>query len=79
MPLDLWDKSSEDVKERWRDIARTLRDPADAEAVPRALQTCFWFGAQALRTAPGPISEMSLLNLLPPELAEQILHPPDRK
>jgi hypothetical protein len=79
MPLDLWEKSSEDVKERWRDIARTLRDAADAEAVPRALQTCFWFGAQALRGAPGPTSQMSLLNLLPPDLAAQILHPPPRK
>jgi len=79
MPLDLWDRSSEDVKERWRDIARSLRDTADAEAVPRALQTCFWFGIEAVRTAPGPNSEMSLLNLLPPDLASRVRAAPGPK
>ncbi|MGP8078126.1 MAG: hypothetical protein ACLQD8_03775 [Thermoplasmata archaeon] len=79
MSLDLWTKSTEDVRERWRDIARALRDAGDAEAVPRALQTCFWFGAQAIQTAPGPRSEMSLLNLLPAELAAQILKLPAKK
>ena len=69
MPLDLWDHSSEDVKERWRDIARSLRDAADAEAVPRALQTCFWFGIEAMRKGPGASSELSLMNLLPPDIA----------
>jgi hypothetical protein len=76
MPLDLWEKSSEDVRERWRDIARTLRDEGDAEAIPRALQTCFWFGAQASRSGPGPRAEMSLLNLLPPDLATRLTRPP---
>jgi hypothetical protein len=75
MPLDLWDKSTEDVKERWRDIARQLRDTADAEAVPRALQTCFWFGAQAIQAKPGPYTEMSLLNLLPADMAARIRSP----
>jgi len=79
MTLDLWERSTEDTRERWRDIARTLRDAADAEAVPRALQTCFWFGAEALRTSPGPRSEMSLLNLLPAELAAQLLKWAPRK
>ena len=73
MSLDLWDKSTEDVKERWRDIARTLRDAGDAEAVPRALQTCFWFGIEAARNSPGPRSEMSLLNLLPKPIAAELL------
>ena len=72
MALDLWEKSSEDVRERWRDMARTLRDTGDAEAIPRALQTCFWFGAQAGTAEPGPQAEMSLLNLLPSDLAAQI-------
>ena len=79
MTLDLWSKSSEDVRERWRDIARALRDAGDAEAVPRALQTCFWFGAQAIQTAPGPQSQMSLLNLLPVDLASQILKAAPKK
>lgn len=78
MPLDLWDKSSEDVKERWRDIARALRDTGDAEAIPRALQTCFWFGAQAILTSAGPMSEMSLLNLLPTEMAARISKTPSK-
>jgi hypothetical protein len=79
MTLDLWSKSNEDVKERWRDIARALRDAGDAEAVPRALQTCFWFGAQAVRNAPGAHSEMNLLNLLPAELAAQIRTSPPKR
>jgi len=79
MPLDLWDRSTEDVKERWRDIARALRDHGDAEAVPRALQTCFWFGAQAVMSAPRPASELNLLNLLPHDLAAQIAKPPGGK
>lgn len=79
MTLDLWTKSSEDVKERWRDIARTLREAGDAEAIPRALQTCFWFGIEAVRKAPGAQSEMNLLNLIPPEIAAQILKEPARK
>ncbi len=73
MSLDLWEKSSEDVRERWRDIARTLRETGDAESLPRALQTAFWFGIQALRAGPGPKAEMSLLNLLPPELSAAAL------
>jgi hypothetical protein len=74
MPLDLWYKSSEDVKERWRDIARSLRDATDAEAVPRALQTCFWFGVEAGRIpAEGPRGEMSLLHLLPEETVTKLL------
>ena len=67
MALDLWENSSEDVRERWRDIARTLRDASDAEAVPRALQTCFWFGAETSRPGAGARSEATLRNLLPPE------------
>ncbi|HTP56513.1 MAG TPA: hypothetical protein VML53_07660 [Thermoplasmata archaeon] len=79
MPLDLWDHSTEDVKERWRDIARALRDRGDAEAVPRALQTCFWFGVQAVLSAGRPASELSLLNLLPHDLAAQIAKPPTER
>jgi hypothetical protein len=76
MSLDLWEKSSEDVRERWRDIARTLRDTGDAEAIPRALQTCFFFGAEAGSAGVGPRVEMSLLNLLPPDLASRMLRRP---
>jgi len=65
--LDLWEQSSEDVRERWRDIARTLRDHGDAEALPRALQTAFWFGADATKRAvAGTRFDGTLLTLLPP-------------
>lgn len=68
MALDLWEQSSEDVRERWRDIARTLRDSGDAEALPRALQTAFWFGADAAnRAAAGSRFDSTLRTLLPPE------------
>jgi len=68
MALDLWEQSSEDVRERWRDIARTLRDTGDAEALPRALQTAFWFGAEAVRrSATAAKFDATLRNLLPPE------------
>ncbi len=68
MTLDLWEQSTEDVRERWRDIARTLRDTGDAEALPRALQTAFWFGAEATkRSAAGTRFDATLRSLLPPE------------
>ncbi len=51
MTLDLWEESPEDVRERWRDIARVMRETGDAEALPRALQTAFWFGADAAHRA----------------------------
>jgi len=71
MVLDLWEQSSEDVRERWRDIARTLRDTGDAEAMPRALQTAFWFGAEASRRAATIAKfDATLRNLLPPERIE---------
>jgi len=70
--LDLWERSSEDIRERWRDIARTLRDTGDAEALPRALQTAFWFGADAALRASGPRFEVTLRGLLPPDLIAQI-------
>jgi len=66
--LDLWEQSSEDVRERWRDIARTLRDTGDAESLPRALQTAFWFGAEAVkRASAGTKFDATLRSLLPPE------------
>lgn len=68
MALDLWEQSTEDVRERWRDIARTLRDTGDAEALPRALQTAFWFGAEATRRASSSSRfDATLRGLLPPE------------
>lgn len=68
MAMDLWEQSSEDVRERWRDIARTLRDTGDAEALPRALQTAFWFGAEAARRATQTARfDVTLNGLLPPE------------
>jgi hypothetical protein len=73
MALDLWDQSSEDMRERWRDIARALRDTGDAEALPRALQTAFWFGVEAVtvrRSASGAKFDATLRNLLPPERIE---------
>lgn len=73
LTLELWDKSSEDVRERWRDIARILRNADDAEEVPRALQTAFWFGFQAGSAPHGPKAEGSLLNLLPPDVASEVL------
>ncbi len=72
MPLDLWERSSEDVRERWRDIARTLRETGDAEALPRALQIAFWFGAEAARRAVGPKFDPTLRGLLPPEMIERL-------
>ena len=75
MTLDLWEQSSEDVRERWRDIARTLRETGDAEALPRALQTAFWFGADATRRlSAGGRFDGTLQNLLPPEMIAR-LHP----
>jgi len=68
MALDLWERSTEDTRERWRDIARTLHDAGDAEAIPRALQTCFWFGVENGRPAAGARSQMTLRNLLPADL-----------
>jgi hypothetical protein len=66
--LDLWEQSSEDVRERWRDIARTLRETGDAEALPRALQTAFWFGAEATKRAAGGTKfDGTLRSLLPAE------------
>jgi len=68
MSLDLWEQSTEDVRERWRDIARTLRENGDAEALPRALQTAFWFGVEATQRAAGtPRFETTLRGLLPAE------------
>ncbi len=68
MALDLWEQSSEDVRERWRDIARTLRDEGDAEALPRALQTAFWFGAEATKRAATTAKfDATLRSLLPAE------------
>jgi len=65
--MDLWEESSEDVRERWRDIARTLRDPGDAEALPRALQAAFWFGADATKRASASSRfDTTLRTLLPP-------------
>ncbi len=76
MPLELWQKSTEDVRERWRDIARTLNDVGDAEALPRALQTCFWFGAEAIQPGRSLRTEMTLRLLLPPESIEQLAKRP---
>jgi len=77
MALDLWEQSSEDVRERWRDIARMLREGGDAEALPRALQTAFWFGADAARRATTLARfEMTLRDLLPPERVVGLKSPP---
>lgn len=77
MALDLWEQSSEDVRERWRDIARMLREGGDAEALPRALQTAFWFGADAARRATTLARfEMTLRDLLPPERVAGLKSPP---
>jgi len=71
--LDLWEQSTEDVRERWRDIARTLRENGDAEALPRALQTAFWFGAEATkRMTAGTRFEGTLRSLLPAERIERL-------
>ena len=79
MALDLWDQSSEDVRERWRDIARTLRETGDAEALPRALQTAFWFGVEATkRTAAAGRFDATLRSLLPPERIAELQRPPKR-
>jgi hypothetical protein len=73
MALDLWEQSSEDVRERWRDIARTLRENGDAEALPRALQTAFWFGAEATqRVSSGSRFDATLRSLLPPEMIDRL-------
>ncbi len=73
MSLDLWDQSSEDVRERWRDIARVLRETGDAEALPRALQTAFWFGAEASKRATTATRfDGTLRSLLPPQRLEQL-------
>jgi len=81
--MDLWEESSEDVRERWRDIARTLRDPGDAEALPRALQTAFWFGAEATKRAASsnrfdttlrtllPAGKLAVLQVVPPRSGEK--------
>lgn len=77
--LDLWEQSSEDVRERWRDIARAMRDAGDAEALPRALQAAFWFGADAAKRATLPRYDATLRTLLPPELISRLqaaLKPP---
>jgi len=80
MTLDLWELSSEDVRERWRDIARTLRDTGDAEALPRALQAAFWFGADATkRTAGGARFDATLRSLLPSEKVDQLRSPAPTK
>jgi len=72
MSYDLWERSTEDVRERWRDIARALRDTGDAEAMPRALQTCFWFGVENSRVGAGARSEITLRNLLPADLLAKV-------
>ena len=78
--LDLWEQSSEDVRERWRDIARMLRENGDAEALPRALQTAFWFGADAARRAATTNRfDATLRSLLPPERFDQLHAPWDPK
>jgi len=68
MAQDLWERSSEDVRERWRDIARSMRDTGDAEALPRALQAAFWFGAEASRRASQGRFDSTLRGLLPSDL-----------
>jgi len=73
MTLDLWERSSEDVRERWRDIARTLRESGDAEMMPRALQTAFWFGADAARRSTLPRFDATLRSLLPPDTIQTIV------
>ena len=79
MAVDLWDQSSEDVRERWRDIARALRESGDAEALPRALQAAFWFGVEATRRAAvGPRFDVTLRSLLPPEKADAVRAQPAR-
>jgi len=75
MTEEIWESSSEDVRERWRDIARALRDSGDAEAIPRALQVCFWFGADASGPGAGPRSEATLLHLLPPTVIARLRQP----
>ncbi len=76
MPLDLWEQSSEDVRERWRDIARTLRETGDAEALPRALQTAFWFGAEATkRMATGDRFDPTIRSLLPADRIDKLRAP----
>jgi hypothetical protein len=77
--LDLWEQSSEDVRERWRDIARVLRETGDAEALPRALQTAFWFGAEAARRASGGGRfDATLRSLLPSERVGKLRAPARR-
>jgi len=73
--LDLWEQSSEDVRERWRDIARALREGGDAEALPRALQTAFWFGVDAVRRANSPRFDPTLRGLLPSEVLARLRSP----
>ena len=71
--MDLWEQSSEDVRERWRDIARTLRETGDAEALPRALQTAFWFGVEATRrVVAGGQFDDTLRGLLPSEKVDRL-------
>ncbi len=80
MALDLWEESTEDVRERWRDIARVLREGGDAEALPRALQTAFWFGAEATRKAlTGGRFDATLRSLLPSKKIEQLRTGPGKR
>ena len=73
MAQDLWEQSGEDVRERWRDIARALREAGDAEALPRALQTAFWFGVEATAKATSASKfDLTLRSLLPPERVDQL-------
>ncbi len=73
MPLELWESTPEEIRDRWRDIARALRRPDRPDALARALQTCFWYGAAAGAHPAGAKSEMTLRHLLPPEQLGDIL------
>jgi len=67
MALELWQSSSPEIRDRWREIARSLRDPEAADSLAKALQTCFWFGASATSPPGSAKGEMTLRHLLPPE------------
>ncbi|HYA57703.1 MAG TPA: hypothetical protein VEH57_04465 [Thermoplasmata archaeon] len=75
MTLELWESTPPEIRERWRDISRSLRSTDDPDLLPKALQTCFWYGASATIHSAGPKSEMTLRHLLPSDRVRELLSP----